>query len=318
MARKMICNKRNWPTPQTARRPCWRVPLIGLFTVVFIITLMSLIVYEIRSFQSRARQTGLSAQHEEALQQPQASDSVAYVEDMLSVPEMSVEVLATGMPFYSISEQRVFFKVIGVTQDSLRTFVKQNSDTVGWIAIEGLVDHPVLYRDNSYYLTHDFDRLHNACGALFVDENTPIHSNTQNLLIYGHNMKDGSMFGRLLKYTENNYLRNHYTVQFDTRFESFTYVIFAVCRVSADGTNNKGLDVNGHVSFADEGDFDTYIDRVYEQSLYSRYLDVKYSDTLLALVTCIDDDRLVLVARRQRDNETVADIRHCLLSLYTR
>ena len=318
MSSKMRNSKRRWLTPQIAKRPCWRIPLVGLLAVIFIFSLTSLIVYEIRSFQNRVRQADLSAQHEEALRQPQASETDTLMTTVPSAPEMGIEALPAETPFKDTSIHKAFFKVIGLTQNSLKTFVKQNNDTVGWITIEGLVDLPVLYRDNSYYLTHDFDKLHNACGALFVDENTPIHSDTQNLLIYGHNMKDGSMFGRLLKYTENDYLRNHYTVQFDTRFENFTYIIFAVCQVSADGTNQKGLDFTGHASFADDAGFNAYIDKVYEQSLYSRYLDVKYSDTLLALVTCVDNDRLVLVARRQRHNETESDIRHCLLGLYTR
>ena len=311
-------SKRSWPTPQIAKRPCWRIPLVGLLAVIFIFSLTSLIVYEIRSFQNRVRQADLSAQHEEALQQAQALGTDTFTTTVPSAPKVEMAAFPAETPCNDTFNHKAFFKVIGLTQDSLKTFVKQNSDTVGWITIEGLVDLPVLYRDNSYYLTHDFGSLHNACGALFVDENTPIHSDTQNLLIYGHNMKDGSMFGRLLKYTENDYLRNHYTVQFDTRFENFTYIIFAVCQVSADGTNQKGLDFTGHASFADEAGFNAYIDKVYEQSLYSRYLDVKYSDTLLALVTCIDNDRLVLVARRQRDNETESEIRHCLLGLYTR
>lgn len=318
MARRMRCNKGKWPTPQIARRPCWRIPLVGLLAVIFLFSLTRLTLYGIRAYQNQARQEGLSAQHEEALQQAQTSGTDTFTTIVPSAPKVEMAAVQAETPFIETSARKAFFKVIGLTQDSLKAFVKQNNDTVGWLTIEGLVDHPVLYRDNSYYLTHDFDRLHNACGALFVDENTPIHSNTQNLLIYGHNMKDGSMFGRLLKYTGNDYLRNHYTVQFDTRFENFTYIIFAVCQVSADGTNQKGLDFTGHASFADEAGFNAYIDKVYEQSLYSRYLDVKYSDTLLALVTCIDNDRLVLVARRQRDNETESDIRHCLLGLFTR
>ena len=318
MARKMRNDNRNWPTPQITRRYRWRGPLLGLLAIIFIFSLTSLIVYEVRSYQNRARQAVLSAQHVEALRQPQTSETDTYPTNAPSAPQLEMAALPAETPFKGTSINKAFFKVIGLTQASLKTFVKQNNDTVGWIKIEGLVDLPVLYRDNSYYLTHDFDRLHNACGALFVDENTPIHSDTQNLLIYGHNMNDGSMFGRLLKYTGNDYLRNHYTVQFDTRFENFTYIIFAVCQVSADGTNQRGLDFTGHASFADEAGFNTYIDKVYEQSLYSRYLDVKYSDTLLNLVTCIDNDRLVLVARRQRHNETESDIRHCLLGLYTR
>lgn len=307
-----------WPTPQPAKRSRWRIPLVGLFAVIFILSLTELTLYEIRSHQNQAKQEGQSAQHEEALRQAQPSAADDRPTDMPSAPTVEMAAVPAPTPFQETAVQKNFFQVIGLTQDSLKAFVKQNNDTVGWITMKGLVDLPVLYRDNSYYLTHDFDKLQNACGALFVDENTPIRSDTQNLLIYGHNMKDGSMFGRLLKYADNDFLRNHYAIQFDTRLENFTYIIFAVDRVSADGIGHNGLSFTGHTQFTDETDFNTYIDKVYEQSLYSRYLDVRYSDTLLALVTCMNNDRLVLVARRQRDGETDADIRHCLLGLYTR
>ena len=306
------------PIPRITRHPRWRFALMGLLALVFIISLINITGYVVRSYQNRARQEELSTRHEEAARQAQALEADSAAAPPPVRQKEVVPVPPTERPSSTPPAPQTFFKVIGLTLASLKPFVKQNSDTVGWIKLEGLVDLPVVYRDNTYYLTRDFDRHHNACGAIFLDENTPIRSDSQNLKIYGHNMKDGSMFGRLLKYTGNDYLRNHSSIAFDTRFESFTYIIFAVCRVSADGTNHKGLDFRGHASFADEADFNTYIDQVYEQSLYSRYLDVTYSDTLLNLVTCIDDDRLVLVARRQRDNETQADIRRCMLGLYTR
>ena len=82
----------------------------------------------------------------------------------------------------------------------MRELAQKNPDTVGWIGISGTVLLPVVYRDNTFYLDHDFTRSKNASGTLFPDENSPINADTQNLLIHGHSMNDGSMFGILTHY----------------------------------------------------------------------------------------------------------------------
>lgn len=307
-------------TPLVRKRFRWRVPLVYLCSAVLIFSVVMLTMYQAHSNENRAQQAELSARHKAELQQEQAGETVAAnTEAPTATPEVvSAAASLTAAPLATTAPKQTFFQVIGLTRSSLKSFVKQNDDTVGWLTIEGLVDQPVVYRDNSYYLTHDFNKHSNSCGAIFMDMNTPIHSDTQNLLIYGHNMRDGSMFGRLIKYIKSNYLHNHYIVRFDTRIESFTYLIFAVDQVSLDYTARNFLNFARYSPFYDEDDFNAYIDDVYEHSLYTRYLDVDYTDTLLTLVTCIGDDRLILVARRQRENETESEIQHCLLNLCMR
>lgn len=311
------------------KKPCRRIGLPILLSIIFLISVTELALYGIHAQQNRARQAQLSTQHtQEELQQAQVQEqaqvtATTVAADVTNIPATVIigsaaRADATTSTATVTPTQRAFFQMIGLLQKSIKPFVQQNSDTVGWITIEGIIDQPILYRDNSYYLTHDFDQHQNVCGALFVDVNTPIRSDTQNLVIYGHNMKDGSMFGRLLKYIENDYLRKHYAVKLDTRFESFHYIIFAVDRVSIESGANNFLNFFGYPSFSSENEFDAYIDRVYQLSQYSRFLDVSYSDTLLTLATCIENDRLVLLARRQRENETESDLQRSLLGLYTR
>lgn len=90
-----------------------------------------------------------------------------------------------------------FHKTSGDVLPDMMDLLGRNPDTVGWIGISGIVHLPVVYRDNAYYLTHDFDGKRNDSGALFLDQGTPVTAQTQNLLIHGHSMYDGSMFGLL-------------------------------------------------------------------------------------------------------------------------
>ena len=306
--------RRYQKTPMVKKAPVWKRWVFILLVMILIISITQLTIYFVRSNRNREMQALLAQQHQEALD----NDADEAVQTQ-TVPETTVKPAATVSSSAAIPAQAKelnFFQVIGLTQKAMKPFVKQNDDTVGWITIDGIVDQPIVYRDNVYYLTHDFYGNRNACGAIFLDENHPLHKDAQNLLLYGHNMKDGSMFGRLTKYTSDNYLHSHHILQLETRFESFTYLIFAADKLSTEYRSKDYLSFWAHYTFSNQEDFDTYIDDVYEHSLYTRYLDVDDSDTLLTLATCYEDERLVLFARRQRSDETDADIQKALLGLY--
>ena len=186
----------------------------------------------------------------------------------------------------------------------LRELTERNSDTVGWISISGTVHLPVVYRDNTFYLDHDFTGAKNASGTLFLDENSPINGNTQNLLIHGHSMNDGSMFGILTHYRKLAFLRQHPLIAFSTLWEKESYAVFAVMMVSSKVESANYFNYFSNPTFASVADFDAYVSAVEARSLFTIPVDVRPDDALLTLSTCLDDDRLVLMARRLRPGET--------------
>ena len=179
----------------------------------------------------------------------------------------------------------------------------RNPDTVGWLDIDRTINCPVVYRDNAYYLNHDFDGAQSASGTLFLDENAPLTAGTQNLLIHGHSMYDGSMFGLLTHYRTLSFLTKHLLVSFTTLWEKETYAVFAVLMVSSDVQDANYFNYFNHPAFESDADFDDYIQALRRRSMFDIPVDVRPDDALLTLSTCMDDDRLVLVARRQRANE---------------
>lgn len=181
---------------------------------------------------------------------------------------------------------------------------QKNPDTVGWISISGTVHLPVVFRDNTFYLDHDFTGARNASGTLFLDEHSPITGNAQNLLIHGHSMNDGSMFGIMTHYRKLDYLRAHPLITFSTLWEKERYAVFAVMLVSSRAGDADYFNYFNHPTFASVGDFDDYIRKLRERSKYDIPVDVEASDALLTLSTCIDEKRLVIVARRLRAGET--------------
>lgn len=186
----------------------------------------------------------------------------------------------------------------------------QNTDLVAWLTIDNVLDLPVVYRNNSYYLTHDFAKNKSTAGTIFLDENHPMTEKTQNLLLHGHNMKDGTMFGRLTQYEKSiDYLKAHPFVDFSTLWHQERYVIFAVVDVSLDTSSENFLDYFAHPRFSSDAEFASYIRRAELASMYAIPMDVKPSDALLTLSTCLEENRLVVIARRQRDGESKASLR---------
>lgn len=206
---------------------------------------------------------------------------------------------------------RPVYQTIGTqVRTALTPLYEINSDLVGWLSIPGVIDLPVVYRNNVYYETHDFYGREDKAGTLFLDKNHPLRSTTQNLLIHGHNMRDGTMFGRLLQYETNlSYVKDHGIIHFDTIYEEQTYVVFAVMIASFNSSSSRYFDFYTHATFASETEFTNYVYAVRARSLYSIPVDVRADDALLTLSTCLDDDRLVILARRLRDGETEAGLR---------
>jgi len=183
--------------------------------------------------------------------------------------------------------------------------LKRKSEyVVGWLKMDDL-EEPVVQKDNSFFLTHDAMGKKNPNGAIFLDESTGLLTRPYTLLLYGHNMKSGNMFGNLRKFEDFSYCFAHRIFQFDTLFEEGRYVIFAAETISV--TPGKGKYVNLYaLQSMDRETRGKVLKSLMDYSAYDSMLDVNEEDQLLLLITCVgnDDERLIVAARRLRDNES--------------
>ena len=219
-------------------------------------------------------------------------------------PIVIPETLALPTEAASAPQTAAFHRIDLDILPEMRQLAQKNPDTVGWISISGTVHLPVVYRDNVFYLDHDFTGAKNASGTLFLDENSPINEDTQNLLIHGHSMNDGSMFGILTHYRKLDFVRQHPMIAFSTLWERESYAVFAVLQVSSKVDDANYFNYFSNPVFASAADFDAYIDAVETRSMFQIPVDVEPGDALLTLSTCLDDDRLVVLARRLRLGES--------------
>lgn len=185
----------------------------------------------------------------------------------------------------------------------IRKLRKKSEYVIGWITMDDL-DEPVALKDNSFFLNHDASGKKNVNGAIFMDEDTSLLTRPYTILLYGHNMKTGAMFGNLKKYEEFSYCFRHRYIQFDTLYEEGRYVIFAVETISLTPGTARYLSLAALQS-DNRNTRKEAIRTLMNHSLHDLMPDVDEEDQLLLLITCVgdDDERLVVAARRLRDGE---------------
>lgn len=168
-----------------------------------------------------------------------------------------------------------------------------NPDLVGWIYIEGTeISYPVVQgADNQFYLKHLFTGEWNSSGGIFLDARNSADLSDRNSILYGHHMKDGSMFHSLMEYKSQEYYDEHPTVLFLTPEANYEVKIFAgyVASVDADAWT---------VGFSSDSEFEEWLRRAKERSCFTSEITPAATDRILTLSTCsyeFNDARFVLL-----------------------
>lgn len=172
--------------------------------------------------------------------------------------------------------------------------LEMNSDVVGWIRFDepSEINYPVVQgRDNEEYLKRTFEANTNKLGTLFVDVNNPGDFSGKNTFIYGHNMKNGSMFAQLLKYKEESFYKEHpYFYIYTPDGKVRTYEIFSAGVVK--DTSDSYI-----MTYEDDAAFQKYIDYIKQQSAYATMAEVTTGSQIVSLSTCTnvrDDERFLV------------------------
>jgi len=170
-----------------------------------------------------------------------------------------------------------------------------NPDIAAWLILEGTpINYPVVQgADNLFYLNHMFDGEQNSVGTLFIDSyNTPGFAD-QNTVIYGHNMRDASMFATLLEYESQAFFEEHSEMLLLTPQGNYLIKLFA-------GYTTDAAADSWMFSFADSNDFERWISEAKYRSDFTSSVEIHPSDRLVTLSTCsyaFDNARYVVVGR---------------------
>ena len=264
--------------------------LIGVFAAVFLGSAIYIIVYFINSKKE--------AKNYSELQQIK-------VEGPTTPRPVINEDGSTTPP----SQEPEFVEVVdpetGETVKMLPEFKElylKNNDLVAWIEIPGTdISYPVMYAPNQkdYYLTHNFYKEESKHGCLYIQENCDVFTPTDNVVIYGHRMRDRSMFAQLDKFEDGEFLKAHPYIYFDTLTELHTYEIIAVIVTTV--AEGKGFPYHNYTSFSQEATFNEFVNACKGWSLISTGVEATYGDKFITLSTCDytnPQGRLVVVAKR--------------------
>lgn len=200
---------------------------------------------------------------------------------------------------------------------SMKQLYDMNSDIIGWLKIDDTnVDYHIMQTkdDEQFYLDRDFQKNYSANGSLILDNDSDIGSGTlansyadgtlpsTNLIIHGHNMKNGDMFGNLDKYRQQEYEKTHNIIKLSTLYEEREYEIVAVCLSQV--YLKTQTDVFKYYKFFEaynEEEFNDFYENIKKLQMYDTGVTAEYGDEFITLSVCayhVENGRLIVVGKR--------------------
>ena len=209
------------------------------------------------------------------------------------------DMLTPSVTIHYTQEEEVDLEVL----DEYKTLYNKNKSLIGWLKIDDTnIDYPVMQTaNNEYYLDHNYNQEYDKNGSLFLDKDCDVVHRNTNLIVYGHHMKSGKMFGNLNQYGNEKYCKAHEIIQFDTIYEKGTYQVMYVFRTRVYNEDEVVFKYYQFLDAVSEKEFNSNMQEMAELSLVDTGVTASYGDELLTLSTCDSsetDGRFVVVAKR--------------------
>lgn len=272
---------------------------IFLFAAVFVVSGVMVGLYYWDAYVQESRYDALAQLRPEANTRP-TPPRQPLPDETVSTDPTETEPTVTPPKTVEVTDPKTGEKRQILTE--FAELYQMNSDIVGWMSIPAIgVDYPVMHTPDNpeYYLRRTFDKKKNTHGCLFVEAECDPFAPSDNVTIYGHRMKDGTMFGQLNKFRKASFRNENPYIYFDTLTELHTYEIMAVFLTTA--SVGQGFSYHAFVDAQDEAEFNKFVDKCKKLALYDTGVDVQYGDKLICLSTCEysqTNGRLVVVAKR--------------------
>ncbi len=191
-----------------------------------------------------------------------------------------------------------------------------NEDTAGWLRIPGTnIDYPIMWtpEDENYYLYRDFDGFENLNGCLILDTDSSINPLSTNLIIHGHNMKSGAMFGNLTDYENKSYFEEHKQIILYTEECQRNYEVIAVFRSQVYKKTDNVFKFYKFFQADTQEEFDDFYENIKKLSLYDTGVTAEFGDNFITLSTCVyhvTNGRFVVVAKEIEPGDFYLPVNH--------
>lgn len=296
---KLIPSKNDTPSQRAGKIVFW------VAAAVLIMSLVILAAYFISSYRAKKLNEQLANEHTNVITQ------MTKVTTTVPQTETETEAATTEPPPL-------------VTLASMESLLADNPDTAGWIKVGGTsINNVVVQTDNNnYYLDRDFNGNKSQPGTVFADYRCIVNDynskQSDNIILYGHNQADGTMFGTLNKYKiKHNNTKNfdfycqHPTFEFSNLYEEYTYKIIAMFIIEVEPYQTRDgviFDYHNYIKFGSKKKtYDEFITNVMARTAVDTGVDVQEGDHFLTLSTCSNEfepSRMVVIGRRVRDGES--------------
>ena len=180
-----------------------------------------------------------------------------------------------------------------------------NDDMIGWLSISQTdIDYPVMYTPDypDYYLVRDFFKASSQYGCPYVQSNCDLEKPSDNIIIYSHYMKDGTMFAELEKYKDKDFYKKHKTITFEIDGKVYNYEILSVIAQPFTTDDDETFKFYEFVNAFDPRSFNQFVSKSKSLSLYDTGVKAQYGDKLLTLATSeynANNERLIVIAKRK-------------------
>ena len=267
-------------------------PLLIVFTTLFLLTcLIYFGVYLYQDYKTWSSARALAKMMEEST----ATETVN-----VSVPDMAFEETVQDDPVASEDPETAE----PVMQDKFVKLYEENPDISGWLTIEGTnIDYPVMTRDgdNNYYLKSNFYGEYDRNGLLILDYRCDQTAEGQNMIIYGHNMKTGVMFGTLKRYKDPKFAEKHPTFVYQGLYEDMEFEVVAVMLSRVAYQDEDVFRYYDTIEMPTMDDYLSFFNYVSDNAIFVRDVEHAFGDTFLMLSTCDyteKDGRLVVICKK--------------------
>lgn len=174
---------------------------------------------------------------------------------------------------------------------------EQNNETVAWIKVNNTnVEYPVVRAtNNSFYLNHSFDKSKNSAGWILADYKNKFDNTDKNIVIYGHNMRDDSMFGSLKNILNSDWYNNeeNTNIALYTENEKYIYKVFSIYKIESEDYYIK-------TEFSNDNEFEKFIKTLKKRSIKNFNIDISKEDSILTLSTCANNNKYRVVLHSKK------------------
>ena len=263
----------------------------SIYTILVLLIILS-IIYIVNNLLSK----------KQAIQESQLLDKVEIDENQVEeTNKITEEIEETTQENIQETNNQNSERIIKVQK-----LQEENPDIVGWLEIEGTsINYPVLQgTDNEYYMTHNYKKQKSKNGSIFLTKDYDWSIPSSNLLIYGHNLNNGTMFQELLKYAKEEFYKEHPIIRFTTNKEDAEYEIISVFKSRVYYKTEKNVfRYYFFVNANSEAEYNEFVQNAKKASIYDIDKTAKFGDQLITLSTCsyhVEDGRFAVVGRKNR------------------